>query len=451
MFEPIGSWTMKYKITCLAATLACHFCICAFARTLPVGPGKLYSVPSAVLANVQDGDTVLIEPGLYQGDVASWTKNNLVLKGTAKFAHLDAGGKSAEGKAIWVISGKNTVVENIEFSGATVPDQNGAGIRQQGDNLTVRHCYFHGNEDGILGGGGTASEVMIEYSEFASNGFGDGQSHNIYISNVKSFTLRFCYSHEARIGHEVKSRANANYLLYNRILDGLNGTASYSVDLPNGGTSFLIGNVFQQSPLSDNSTLVSYGAEGLTNSPNDLFIYNNTFVNDMTGGNFIRVATGTRNAKFGNNLFVGHGTMYTGTADTTNNLLLPSADPGFANRTAFDYHILSTSPAIDKGKAFDSAQGFSLVPTFEFFSLGAGKPRAVHGLLDLGAFEFDSGSPILMENKNGTHRKKAASQLHNNRRSDITHSPVFAFGTKPGTKLDSDPNVMTNGLGRISP
>ncbi len=58
------------------------------------------------------------------------------------------------------------VVENIEFSGATVPDQNGAGIRQQGDNLTVRHCYFHGNEDGILGGGGVASEVLIEYSEY---------------------------------------------------------------------------------------------------------------------------------------------------------------------------------------------------------------------------------------------------------------------------------------------
>ncbi len=164
--------------------------------------------------------------------------------------------------------------------------------------------------------------------------------------------MRFCYSHEARIGHEVKSWANANYILYNRILDGLNGTASYSLDLPNGGTSFLIGNVFQQGPLSDNSTLVSYGAEGLTNSPNDLFIYNNTFVNDRSGGNFVRVATGTHIAKIGNNFFVGPGTQFTGTADTANNLLLPSAEPGFVNRTTFDYHLLSTSPAIDKRGGF---------------------------------------------------------------------------------------------------
>ncbi len=434
---------MKHRMMYQWLTLPCLLPIWALARTLPVGPGKLYNVPSAVLANVQDGDTVLIEPGLYQGDVASWTKNNLVLKGAAKFAHLDAAGKSAEGKAIWVISGKNTVVENIEFSGATVPDQNGAGIRQQGDNLTVRHCYFHGNEDGILGGGGPASDVVIEYSEFAGNGFGDGQSHNMYISNVKSFTLRFCYSHDARIGHEVKSRANANYILYNRILDGLNGTASYSVDLPNGGTSFLIGNVLQQSPLSDNSTLVSYGAEGLTNSPNDLFIYNNTFVNDMSGGNFVRVATGTHSAKLGNNLFVGRGTLFTGTADTANNLLIPSADPGFVNRTAFDYHLLSTSPAIDKGKFSDSVQGFSLVPAFEFLSLDAGKARSVHGILDLGAFEFDSGSPIRMENRNGPRPKNPAARSDKNRQNEIALFPIFDFYAKP--------SFSTNSLGQLFP
>lgn len=423
--------------------MVCLFHICAFARTLPVGPGKTYLVPSAVLVDIRDGDTVLIEPGLYQGDVASWTKNNLVLKGAAKFAHLDAGGKSAEGKAIWVISGKNTVVENIEFSGASVPDQNGAGIRQQGDNLTIRHCYFHGNEDGILGGGGIASEVVIEYSEFAANGFGDGQSHNMYISNIKSFTLFNCFSHEARIGHEVKSRASANYILYNRIIDGLNGTASYSVDLPNGGMSFLIGNVFQQGPLSDNSTLVSYGAEGLTNSANDLYIYNNTFVNDMPGGNFVRIAAGTRSAKLGNNFFVGRGTLFTGAADTASNLQLPSAEPGFLNRTTFDYHLLASSPAIDKGRVFDSAQGFGLVPAFEYLSPDAGKVRISHGSPDLGAFEFDAGAPIRKQNQNGARRKKAATRLENNRRGGVTITPEFVFLSKA--------SLLTNGLGQVLP
>lgn len=43
-------------------------------------------------------------------------------------------------------------MEWIEFSGATVPDKNGAGIRQEGVPLTVRHCRFHDNENCILAG-----------------------------------------------------------------------------------------------------------------------------------------------------------------------------------------------------------------------------------------------------------------------------------------------------------
>jgi hypothetical protein len=58
--------------------------------------------------------------------------------------------KTPGGKGIWVISGNDTVVENIEFSGAAVPDANGAGIRFEGVNLTVRNCYFHHNQNGIL-------------------------------------------------------------------------------------------------------------------------------------------------------------------------------------------------------------------------------------------------------------------------------------------------------------
>jgi hypothetical protein len=65
----------------------------------------------------------------------------------------------------------------------------------------------------------------------------------------------------AKIGHDVKSRARENYILYNRISDGPDGTASYEVDLPNGGLSYLIGKVIQQGPRTDNNTIVSYGAE----------------------------------------------------------------------------------------------------------------------------------------------------------------------------------------------
>jgi hypothetical protein len=175
----------------------------ALAATLQVGTGKTYAVPSEAAAAASDGDVIEIDAGLYSGDVASWYAGNITIRGVGGMAHLEAAGENAEGKAIWVIKGDNVTVEFIEFSGATVPDQNGAGIRAEGSGLTIRHCSFHDNEEGILGGAG---EVLIEYSEFGNNGYGDGYSHNMYLSgNVTSFTLRFCYSHHARVGHIVKS------------------------------------------------------------------------------------------------------------------------------------------------------------------------------------------------------------------------------------------------------
>ena len=65
---------------------------------------------------------------------------------------------------------RNIVIDNIELSGCRVLDKNGAGIRQEGSNLTIRNCYFHDNENGILSGKNPASEILIEKAEFA-NGF----------------------------------------------------------------------------------------------------------------------------------------------------------------------------------------------------------------------------------------------------------------------------------------
>src|SRR6476469_6551789 len=153
----------------------------AGAATLTVGPGKMFARPCAAIAAASDGDTIEIDAaGSYAGDVCAIAKNGLTLRGVGGRPKIDAAGSNYGGKGIWVISGNDTTVENIEFSGATVPDKNGAGIRQEGSNLTVRGCYFHDNEDGILSGGGTGTEIIVEYSEFANNGNGDGQSHNMY-------------------------------------------------------------------------------------------------------------------------------------------------------------------------------------------------------------------------------------------------------------------------------
>lgn len=124
-------------------------------------------IPVAAAA-AQAGETVDVDVGVYAGDACTWSADNLLIRGVpvagsaAKYAHMDSKGAHAQGKAIWVVDGKNTAIESIEFSGAKVPDGNGAGIRQQGPGITIRNCYFHDNENGILGAG---NDMVIEYPE----------------------------------------------------------------------------------------------------------------------------------------------------------------------------------------------------------------------------------------------------------------------------------------------
>jgi len=234
---------------CLWAILALVLEAPMQAATLLVGPTRTYTTPCAAIAVASAGDIIEIDPALYEGDVCAWTTDNLTLVGVlapdGSRPHLDADNKNAQGKGIWVPYGANTIVKNIEFSGARVPSHNGAGIRQSGVNLTVLNCYFHDNQEGILESNIPGSNIVIKFTEFARNGYKDGQSHNLYIGHVASLDFEFNYSHDAIVGHLLKSRAAVNYVLYNR-LTGENGTDSYEVDLPNGGTSYVIGNLIQQ-------------------------------------------------------------------------------------------------------------------------------------------------------------------------------------------------------------
>src|SRR5512143_3234053 len=162
-------------------------CDAAIGRRLLVGPGRTYATPSAAAAAAQSGVVVVISAGDYVGDVAAWSVSNLTICGNGGRVRLFANGRHEGGKGIWVISGGNVMVENIEFHDAKVPDQNGAGIRAEGNGLTIRNCGFFDNEDGILGP--DSGDLTIENSEFARNGYGDGQSHNLYVGRANKVTV----------------------------------------------------------------------------------------------------------------------------------------------------------------------------------------------------------------------------------------------------------------------
>src|SRR3954449_9205927 len=117
---------------------------------LSVGIGKTYSTISDAIAAAQNGDTINVDAGTYTNDYASINKN-ITLQGAGGMVKLVSTGLIPNSKAIFITS-SNITINNFEFSGATVSDGNGAGIRFEGGNLTLNNCYSHDNEDGLLGG-----------------------------------------------------------------------------------------------------------------------------------------------------------------------------------------------------------------------------------------------------------------------------------------------------------
>jgi len=365
------------------------------AKVLQVGPGKTFSKPCAAIASARPGDVIEVDAaGNYDGDVCVIRTGNLTLRGIGGRARIDAAGRNAAQKGIWVLYADNITVENFEFSGATVPDKNGAGIRAQGGGrLTIRNCYFHDNEDGILGPNAHDAEVLIEYSEFARNGYGDGYSHNIYIGHAHRFTLRYSYSHDARSGQLVKSRASENYILYNRLTTEDQSRTSYEIDIPNGGRTYIIGNVVCQGANGDNSGFFPYGLEGPNeNNPSDhLYVVNNTFFNARSRGWFIKVGNHVRTpVVIQNNIFTGPGAII-----NQEEALLDgnfTGDAHYVNAGNYDYHLRPDSPAIDRGVDPGTGDGYSLMPVYQYVHPASGEQRRVIGKIDIGAFEYDDGS-----------------------------------------------------------
>jgi hypothetical protein len=259
---------------------------------LRVGPVRTLTRPSQAAAIAQDGATVEIDAADYGGDVAVWRQNRLTLRGIGGRARLRAEGRAAEGKAIWVITGAHVTVENVELSGTRVPGHNGAGIRAEGAELTIRNCRLHHNEMGLLTNNNSASRVLIEDSEFDHNRTDTARNgrlgHNIYIGRIAGFVLRRSHVHDAHIGHLVKSRARDNQIYDNRLLDQ-QGDSSYLIDLSEGGRAVIRDNQLHQGARSQNRTAIAFAAEANREAAGQsLRVIDNDFTSDGAPGTFVR-------------------------------------------------------------------------------------------------------------------------------------------------------------------
>ena len=389
---------MHFALRTTLALLSAAAVLPAHAATREVGPGKPYATPCRAFAAAAAGDLIQITGNTtYSGDVCAITKSNLTIRGVNGRPKIDAAGKYALGKGTWVVQGSNVVVENVEMLGAKVPDANGAALRLEGTNFTLRSSFIHDNQNGILSGANLNSKIVIEKTEFGHNGGGTGQTHNVYIGNVGSLTFRYNFSHDANVGHNLKSRARVNTIVYNRFSStpaGQTGTTasgkpSYEIDLPNAGTSYIIGNVIHQPAAHSNPNMVAYGEEGASNPGHDLYLINNTFLNDDSArGNFVMVGSGvTKKILLQNNILGGTGTItnQVGAVQKTN---YRSIAPGFVNRAAWDLRPTANALVVNVASTpGTSPTGVSLKPVAQYLHNANGNTRPVVKVLDVGAYE----------------------------------------------------------------
>jgi hypothetical protein len=265
------------------------------------GPLKLLDFGAMRVAS---GDTLVIANGVYR-ECAVFKASNITIRAQTP-GKVIIRDQSCNGKGILVITGNNVVVEGLVLQGARVADGNGAGIRFEGSGLTVRNMTFIENQNGILSNGAPDSTITIENSVFDRNGTCEnaaGCAHAIYINQaalLKVVDSRFVGT---RSGHHIKSRATKTIVQDNIIDDGATGTASYAIQLAQGGDGLITGNTITKGPRAENtSTAIFIGGEGDNPFTAPVLISGNTFINKTgvkpyfvynASGNVVRVVKNT--------------------------------------------------------------------------------------------------------------------------------------------------------------
>jgi hypothetical protein len=359
-WQPIAGSVAPVVLACLVLCLAAP----AAAQSEPAqrlrvgGDAGLKTIAEAALL-ARNGATIEVQAGDYAGDVAVWTQDDIVLRAVGGPVRLLADGAAAEGKAIWVVRGHNVTVEGFDFQGARVAGRNGAGIRFEHGSLRVRDCSFVDNEMGLMTSNDPQASLRVEDSEFARNRRPDGHNHNLYVGSIARFEISGSYLHHATTGHLLKSRAAFNRVSYNRLTDE-DGTASYELEFPNGGTAIVVGNIIEQGRGTENPQLVSFGAEGYTHARNELFLVHNTLVDGAPrGGEFVHVWPGASRLVAIDNLVVGPGAFLPDAAEIHHNRRV-----GFSDLSG--YRLRRAAEAADDVADAGSADGELLAPTREY-------------------------------------------------------------------------------------
>ncbi|RTL44257.1 MAG: hypothetical protein EKK53_08265 [Burkholderiales bacterium] len=273
---------------------------------LRVGPTRAVKSLAAAARQARDGAVIEVDAGDYAGDVAAWPQHDLTLRAVGGRVRVIGAGAQVQGKGLFVTTGRRQRIEGFDFSGAVVPDRNGAGIRLEAGSLTLVDCSFRDNENGLLSANDGSIELDIVDCDFGPILPGDGRTHNLYVGAIRRLAVSGSWFHHGLHGHLLKSRAALNHVLYNRLTDEIGGRASYELEFANGGVAVVMGNLIAQSSTTENPHVISFGVEGATWEQQALYLVNNTLVDQRpSGGIWLRVSPPRAEVVLANNLLVG--------------------------------------------------------------------------------------------------------------------------------------------------
>ena len=221
--------------------------------------------------------TILIAPGTHR-DCAVQQGGFVTFRATQPLGAV-FDGVTCEGKAALVLRGQGAEIDGLVFQNLRVPDGNGAGIRLEQADLSVRNSIFRNSEEGILSGGDERGNVRIDRSTFSGLGRCDRDlacAHGIYIGYYGSLSVTRSRFERGRGGHYLKSNAARVSVTDSSFDDSKGSLTNYMIDLPAGATGTISGNVFVQGANKENySAMITVAAEARAQPSAGLHVTNN--------------------------------------------------------------------------------------------------------------------------------------------------------------------------------
>ena len=103
-------------------------------------------------------------------------------------------------------------------------------------------------------------------------------AHGIYASNLDLLRVERTKFFETRQAHHIKSRARRTEVIDCDLQDGPNGTSSYEIEVPNGGSVVVRGSTIEKGPKAENHTgAIVIGMEGVTQPTREIIVEDNNF------------------------------------------------------------------------------------------------------------------------------------------------------------------------------